>query len=127
MGASDRFLDARLPLGDFLNGGRGDDPVNAEVMMPAGCQLVAIKGVHYHRTKLEPTPVTATYHHGSHGFTISGSDGVTDPADLSTNAHWWHDGWSAIALRAVYDVLEPEGTDCSVPGATQDTPLRPRP
>ena len=55
------------------------------------------------------------------GFTVERANGVTDPRDLSTNAHWWHTGVSGIALRVVYDVLEPDGTDCSAPGATQDT------
>jgi Thermolysin metallopeptidase, alpha-helical domain/Thermolysin metallopeptidase, catalytic domain len=102
----------------FFDGHRGDDIINAGVMMPAGCQVVGILGIHLHGPNVE-YPVTTVLDHGSHGFTMSRS--ATAANDLTANAHWWHDGLSSINARVVYDILEPEGTD-SVPGATADTP-----
>lgn len=104
----------------FFDGGRGDAPINSGVMMPAGCQLISIKGVHYHGANVEHgTP--ASLDHGEHGYTVS-RDPNADPRDLSANLHWWHSGISALSARVVYDVLQPQGVDCAVPGSTLDNP-----
>lgn len=103
----------------FFNGGRGDDPVNTGVVMPAGCEVAAVSMVHDHRLELQPGTYTQV-NHGSHGASIARK--AFGPAELDVEVHWWHDGLSSIGVRPVYDVLEPDGTDCSVPGATQDLP-----
>jgi hypothetical protein len=105
----------------FFDGGRGDEPINHGVVMPPGCQLLEARGVHYHRITIEPSD-PASLDHGSHGYTISRADPNAGPRDLSTNLHWWHDGLSALSARVVYDVLQPQGVDCSVSGATIDLP-----
>jgi hypothetical protein len=37
------------------------------------------------------------------------------------NLHWWHEGISSIKARVQYDVFQPVGTSCLVPGL-QATP-----
>lgn len=103
----------------FFNGASGDEWVNSNVHMPAGCELIRVEGVHYH-SSVPQTPSSQTVDHGSHGFSAySGASAVTD---LSARIHWWHEWNSSITVRATYFIKEPDGVDCSVPGATRDTP-----
>lgn len=104
----------------FFNGKRGDTVVNDGRSMPAGCEIQSVLGLEDHRTVTQPPPVT-TLDHDVHGFTVSRVNSG-DPRSLAVNVHWWHDGTSAIAVRVLYNIVEDEGVDCSVPGATQDTP-----
>ncbi len=104
---------------DFFNGGSGDDPVNAGVSMPPGCEVLAASGVHYHQG-VPQLPATQTVDHGNHGFTVNDDGGA--PNDLGTSVHWWHDGLSSMIMRVAYTIKEPDGVDCSVPGATRDEP-----
>ncbi len=104
----------------FFNGGRYDETVNGGVQLPAGCSVINIRGIAMNRTAPVGGPVPAM-DFGDHGFRVSaGQPG--DPSALDAFVHSWHDGLTAVALRVAYDVVEPEGTDCLVPGALQDTP-----
>lgn len=102
----------------FFNGGRNDDTVNGGVNMPAGCSMQSVLGIHY--VSNQPVnPASSTADDGSRGFTITST--ASSPTGLDTDVHTWHDGVSGIFVRVVYNVWEPQGTDCSVSGSTQDT------
>jgi Zn-dependent metalloprotease len=104
----------------FFNGGRYDETVNAGVQLPAGCSVINVRGIAMNRTGPVGSAVPSM-DFGDHGFRVSaGQPG--DPSALDAFVHSWHDGLTAVALRVAYDVVEPEGTDCLVPGALQDTP-----
>jgi hypothetical protein len=103
----------------FFNGGSGDEWVNSNIYMPAGCELISVQGVHYHDGAPQ-TPSSQTVDHGSHGFSAyKSSSSVTG---LGAKIHWWHEWNSSITVRATYSIKEPDGVDCSVPGATRDNP-----
>ncbi|UQA59791.1 hypothetical protein [Polyangium aurulentum] len=102
----------------FLNGASGDEWVNNNVYMPAGCELISVSGVHYHDGA--PQTSAQTVDHGSHGYSAyKASSSVTG---LSAKIHWWHEWNSSITVRAAYSIKEPDGVDCSVPGATRGNP-----
>jgi Zn-dependent metalloprotease len=117
----------------FLNGGRFDEYVNATlsplgggpgyiavpIYMPAGCEIIDIAAIDYHSGVPYGSPSPGAVH-GGHNFSVSRV--YTHPASLAAFVHTWHDGASAVRVRVVYTIAEPDGTDCSVPGATQDTP-----
>jgi hypothetical protein len=102
----------------FLNGERFDDAVNFSVRMPAGCVVQNMWGVDYHHTGT----VTGfpSLNESFHGFTITPA--TSSLRNLDANVHTWHDGLSAIRVRVQYNIQEPNGIDCAVPGKTQDSP-----
>jgi hypothetical protein len=101
----------------FLNGGRHDRKVNEGKMMPQGCQIRRVLGLLVTEggaTEADQTP-RPSYDAGSHGFSISRLPDI-DPNDLGVLIHQWHDGFSAVRTRPVYEVYQPRGVDCLVPG-----------
>jgi hypothetical protein len=102
----------------FFNGESGDTAINAGVSMPSGCEVVYVQGVHYHGTTPIGAPA-ASVTDGGHGFTAYSTSSATRGLDMGM--HWWHDGVSSIKVRAAYVIKEPNGVDCSVPGATRST------
>ena len=103
----------------FSFGGSGDEFVNTGVLMPIGCELQAVLGIHDHQQGAIYPP-SESLDDGNHGFKISRQK--SDPKDLGAKVHYWYNGDSAIFVRVVYGLLEANGVDCSVSGATQDTP-----
>lgn len=102
----------------FFNGGRNDDTVNGGVNMASGCTMQSVLGIHYVSNQAV-NPPSSTADDGSRGFTITST--ASSPTGLDTDVHTWHDGVSGIFVRVVYNVWETQGTDCSVPGSTQDS------
>ncbi|WP_433532863.1 M4 family metallopeptidase [Micromonospora sp. CA-263727] len=98
----------------FFDGGRGDERVNSGLMLPAGCQIESVRGLHYHGGVPEGAPALWLSHQGLHGFRISRPS--LDPRALETDVHWWHEGISAIFVRVQYDIFEPAGVDCLTTG-----------
>ena len=60
------------------------------------------------------TPKT-TLDKGNVGFTVSRPAGVS-AASLEAIVHDWYDGSSAVRVKPVYDVVQPAGVDCLLPG-----------
>jgi hypothetical protein len=108
----------------FLDGKRVDRWINQDQHLPAGCSIISVSGQEYVRTSsgLRPngSPV-AVKDNGNNGFTISRPGGLL-PSDLTVHVHVWHDGFSAIRVRAVYALMEADGVDCNVPGLTITSP-----
>ncbi|MDG4796876.1 M4 family metallopeptidase [Micromonospora sp. WMMD1082] len=98
----------------FFNGGSGDDRVNAGLLLPAGCQIESVRGLHYHHGVPEGAPALWLSHQGLHGFRISRPS--LDPRALETNVRWWHEGISGIFVRVQYDIFEPAGVNCLTNG-----------
>jgi hypothetical protein len=104
----------------FFDGHKGDLVVNAATVMPPGCELESVRGIHYHTWGVpEGAPAYALNHEGRHGFTVDRL--AVNPAELVANLHWWHEGISSIKARVQYDVFQPVGTNCLVSGL-QTTP-----
>ena len=104
----------------FFDGHKGDTIVNSGVRMPDGCTIETVLGQEYHHGEGPVNSPTSHLDHGDHGFRVIRE--VTDPRNLDVKIHWWHDGLSAVFVRAVYMILEDDGTDCMVPGYTIETP-----
>ena len=102
----------------FLDGGKNNDPVNVGITMPAGCIVQSVSGVQYDKGGNIIPPTAATADNGGSGYTITST--ATLPNGLDTNVHTWHNGVSGVFVRVVYTVSQPPGTDCAVPGSTQD-------
>ncbi|MFC7759199.1 M4 family metallopeptidase [Catellatospora bangladeshensis] len=115
---------ARYPV--ILDGHRGNTVLNAFQSLPAGCSVERVTGLLYWRANgsgghTVPAPPSATtYADGIRGFTISRTN-PGQPQDLAATLGWWHIGTGGIFLRAVYDIWEPDGTDCMT-GGLQTTP-----
>lgn len=111
----------------FLNGGRYDRvvPPNAP-KMPEGCRVQRVLGLlvcDYNGTfRACPNEVPQiTIDRGNVGFTIIRPAGLR-PNDLETIVHQWHDGFSAVRTKVVYEVLQPAGVNCEVPGLLTESP-----
>ena len=100
----------------FFNGERGDVSVNDMLVMPPGCTVRQVAGVEYHHG-LPYGAQQDFIDHTEHGYTVSRS--AADPAELTTQVHWWHTGISSVSVRVAYTIQEDDGVDCSVPGGTQ--------
>jgi hypothetical protein len=105
----------------FLNGGRHDRVLNINQTLPHGCQVLRALGVLVQsngapEVGAEPAESDDAV---SHGFSIRRADGA-DPRDLLVVVHQWHNGFSAVRTRPVYEVRQPAGVDCSVPGVLFD-------
>ncbi len=108
----------------FLNGRRLDINVNQGQFLPIGCDLVEVLGQELTIGGSSPgqakgLPV-ASADHANHGFRVSRTGSTL--RDLGTLVHAWHDGFSAVRVRAAYRVLAAAGANCSVPGVVQSTP-----
>jgi len=104
----------------FFNGKRVNRPVNIARELAVGCSVVAVRGLEYVRQNGAFVPtggVVASKDNGNNGFTVIRPGGL-NARSLDAIAHVWHDGLSAIRMRVVYDVWEPDNVDCVVPGET---------
>jgi Subtilase family len=104
----------------FLNGGRHDRIVNAGVLMPQGCVVQRVRGLLMANVNGEIRPAAGespqvSIDRGSFGFTVSRVNG-TPPNSLEALVHQWHDGFSGVRTKVVYDVLQPAGVNCEVAG-----------
>jgi len=108
----------------FLNGAQVDKLVGVGAQLPVGCSVIEVLGheLSYSNGHLVPlgSPVASKDNHYN-GFTVARLGGIGASA-LDALAHVWHDGASAIHVRVVYDVWEPDGTDCTAQGMVQATP-----
>jgi hypothetical protein len=123
----------------FFNGGRQDRIINAKASMLQGCSVLNVRGVPLCKdsdgrlfkcpgeitsppsfSNWDGTPLV-TYNSSTRGFTVSRPSGLDD-RNLRTNIHQWHDGLTEIRTKVVYDVSQPSGIDCSMPGATSENP-----
>lgn len=100
----------------FLNGGRHDRLLNVGKFMPAGCKVVGMLGILVDSTgKAEVGQIPRVSFDGAgHGFTIESK--ATQAHELGVLVHQWHDGLSSVRTRPVYDVEQPVGADCAIPG-----------
>ena len=108
----------------WLIGKRVDRIVNQGVMLPSGCSVISARGLEYESQAGSFQPrgaVTSSKDNGYNGFTVSRPGGLS-PQDLTALAHVWHDGTSAIRMRVVYEIWEPNGTDCRTRGAMRKAP-----
>jgi hypothetical protein len=108
----------------FFNGKRVDRPVNTGAALPVGCSVNALLGLEYVLQNGNPVPrgvPVSSKDNGNNGFTILRPGGLNARA-LDAVAHVWHDGFSAIRVRVVYEVWEPDGVDCVVAGVTRASP-----
>jgi hypothetical protein len=108
----------------FLNGAKLDINLNQGQSLPAGCDLVEVLGQELtiggsNSGQPKGLPAAAV-DHMNHGFTVSRTGHTF--GDLSAFVHAWHDGFSAVRVRAAYRVLAPPGSSCAVPGVLQSTP-----
>jgi hypothetical protein len=94
--------------------------VNAGVRVPATCEVHRIRGVLMSHTAPISSPVESI-HAGSRGFTVTPGLPAGKTA-LDAMVHSWHDGLSAVGVVVAYDIWEPPGVDCSVPGALKPEP-----
>jgi hypothetical protein len=109
----------------FLNGGRHDRRVNVGVLMPQGCSVLRVRG-----NLMIPSAIggslipdgnaETSIDRGNVGFTVSRPDGLP-PNSLEALVHQWHDGFSIVRTKVVYDVLQPPGVDCLVEGVLTRT------
>ena len=92
--------------------------------LPAGCSLVDVEGIEYADVGGHLTPQggpVSSRDNGYNGFTITRLGGL--PAgSLAVHCHSWHNGVSAIHLRVVYVISEPDGTDCTASGIVLANP-----
>jgi serine protease len=111
----------------FLNGGRHDRDVNPGVSMPTGCLVQGVSGILMCRVNgaIVPcagaTPKVTEKIGTAVGFTVSRPPGLK-PNDLETIVHQWHDGASIVRTKVVYDIFQPAGADCLVPGVLTTSP-----
>ena len=107
----------------FFNGGRHDHVVNAGALMPGGCLVETARGLPMISASrpLEGASPQQTWEGKGAGFTVT-RPGGTQPNSLEALVHQWHDGLNAVRTKVVYDVLEPSGVDCAVPGVLASSP-----
>jgi hypothetical protein len=108
----------------FFDGKRVDRPVNTGKALPAGCSVMSVLGLEYvsQNGNLVPRGVpVSSKDNGNNGFSILRPGGLNARA-LDAVAHVWHDGFSAIRVRVVYEVWEADGVDCVEPGITMASP-----
>lgn len=108
----------------FFNGKRVDRLINIGRQLPRGCSIFDVRALEYREIGgiVQPygLPV-ASKDNGNSGYTVFRPGGVT-ARSLDAVAHVWHDGYSSIRLRVVYDVLEPFGVDSLQGGGTIAVP-----
>jgi Zn-dependent metalloprotease len=105
----------------FLNGESITQAYNPGLSMPAGCTIDMVSGVRYENGNAVLPPL-ASWAEGGTDYSVDRPASVTAlPGRLDLSVHTWHDGASGIFVRPVYNIQEPDGTDCSVAGATQNT------
>jgi hypothetical protein len=108
----------------FFDGKRVDRFVNIGRILPVGCSVLRLRGLEFWQQNgvLVPygSPVESK-DNGNSGFTIARPGGL-GPGSLDAAAHVWHDGLSAIRVRIVYDVWEPDNVDSVQPGVTRVAP-----
>jgi hypothetical protein len=108
----------------FFNGAQVDRMVGIRTGLPAGCSVTSVSGIEldYSNGHLVANgSPAASKDNGYNGFTVTRLGGIGASA-LDALAHVWHDGTSAIHMRVVYDVREPDGTDCTSQGMVQAAP-----
>lgn len=88
--------------------------------MPAGCKVLSTKGVHYHDGVIQLPATTESVEHGTHGFTYS--EMTASQSSLQAGISWWHLSGYSVEVGLVYQIAEPSGVNCSVPGGTYDEP-----
>jgi len=110
----------------FFNGGRHDRLVNDGSVMPRGCVVEGVSGLLMADVNgvIQPAPgetPQVSVDKGNVGFTVSRPEGL-DANDLKVVVHDWHDGFSIVRTKVVYDIQQPAGVDCAVPGVLTTSP-----
>jgi hypothetical protein len=127
VGSHLRTLYSEELVSEFASWGFGkrvDRIVNDVSALPYGCAVHSVKGLMYREQNGNFVPdgsPVESIDNGNNGFTVSRPGGLA-AEELEALAHVWHDGSSALRMRVVYQVWEPDGGDCWVPGATRTAP-----
>jgi hypothetical protein len=109
----------------LLNGGRHDRIVTPG-FLPQGCRVLRVRGLLMCNKggAIVPCPNETpqqSINKGNIGFTVSRPQGI-EPNSLEVLVHQWHDGFSAVRTKVVYDIEVPAGVDPMVGGALADSP-----
>jgi Subtilase family len=110
----------------FFNGGRNDHIVNEDVFLPLGCEVLSVKGLAMVAQDSAITPMTGmspveSWSGSGAGFTLARPQGIPSNS-LETLVHQWHDGFSAVRTKLLYEIDQPAGFNCELPGVLQATP-----
>ena len=80
--------------------------------MPLGCRVISVTAEESHK---DGTLVYSNSDdHGGHLWRLG--RGSTPDNRIAHNFVWWHSGFSGIFLRAIYEIEQPSGVNCWIPG-----------